>query len=203
MPLVDSSSAALWDGGEGSLYRDGFGRGYVSEALPAFYGNDHTRLREVLDIQAGQSIILVGAGFGYVAEQWTGLGYGPIVAIDTSTWIHANKGDAEVLNEDGTTNQSRGRIRQALGLSGNQRATWCISEDMLGVLTDAEAVQAATSMRIIGTNVVHWLSCGVRVWNDPNTWAGDPRLNWKTLEDWKLLLGADTCVSRNENGRVL
>jgi hypothetical protein len=209
MPLVDSGDASLWDGGPTSLYRarvNGQSVGYTRAAMQMYLGNDGYRLREVLNIQPGQSIILVGAGFGWVAEQWMADGYGPLVAIDTSPWIEANKAQNSTITiyaEDMETNQSRGRVRQALGLSGNQRATWCISEDVVGLLADAEAAQMAERMRIVGTNVAHWISCGVRRFDNPNVWAGDSRLNWKTLEDWKTLLAPDLVVARNENGRVL
>lgn len=196
MPLVDSNQAALWDGGAGSLYRqyraDGSGPfGYERSCRDRILGNDHWLLKQALNLQPGQSIALIGAGFGWAAEDWFASGLSPIVAVDTSMWIQANKvqnATVTILSEDGTSNASRGRIRQALGLSGSTRATWCISEDVLPVLSDAEAVQLATAMRQIGTNVAHWVSVA--------TVSGDPRLNWKTLEAWKALVTPDKVVQR-------
>ena len=204
MPLVDFNDPALWDGGPTSLYRDGFGRGYVREAKETYIGDDAQRLREALDIKPGQSIILVGAAFGWMAEDWEDAGLGPIVALDTSRWIldrleHAAR---PIINEDIGNHAA---VTKALGKT---RATWCISEDLIAALSDDEAVALAKRMRPMAEHVVHWTSCGIRRGPNPmegveGEWAGDPRLNWKTLEDWKELLAPDTVVARNEMGRVL
>lgn len=204
MPLVDSNQAALWDGGATSLYRqyraDGSGPfGYERSCKDRILGNDHWLLKQALDLQPGQSIGLIGAGFGWVAEDWFASGLSPIVAVDTSAWIQANKtqhATVTILNEDGGSNPSRGRIRQALGLTGNNRATWCISEDVLPILSDAEAAQLASNMRLVGANVAHWVSV-LAPGGDQ-----DARLNWKTLEQWKALVTPDLVVQRG-TARVL
>lgn len=203
MPLVDSNDPALWVGPT-ALYQqyraDGTGPvGYERSVKDHILGNDHLMLKQALGIQPGQSIVLLGAGFGWVAEGWAALGLGPIAAADNSTFIQGNKtGNAVVpiLNEDGSTNASRGRIRQALGLTGGNLATWCISEDVLPIMSDAEARTFASRMRLIGTNVAHWISVGARRFDNPNVWAGDARLNWKTLADWKALVTPDRVVKR-------
>ncbi len=214
MPLVDSNQASLWDGGEGSLYRchgeNGVLLGYARAAKQQYYGNDIDSLIAglvPLGLVKGQRIALVGAGFGWAAERFNELGYGPIadgtsagriVSVDTSTWIQANKtGNAVVpiLNSDVNNATGRRALRQALG-SNNQTIDWAISEDVLPILTDNETQPFADSMRQLATNVVHWVTVGTRVWNDPNTWAGDPRLNWKTLADWKVLMTPDLVARR-------
>jgi hypothetical protein len=199
MPLVDFDDPAVWD----SLYRcwspDGttllhFERGAKERIL----GNDHWLLRDALNLQPGQSIGLIGAGYGWVAEDWAADGLGPIVAVDTSTYIQSNKtlhATVTILDEDGTSNPSRGRIRQALGLSGNRKADWGITEDILPGMTDAECLTLAGHMRNLATTVVHWVSA-LKARNQ------DPRLNWKTLEDWKALMTPDLVVQRGTN-RVL
>lgn len=215
MPLVDSNDVAMWDGGPTSLYRalhNGQRVGFTRETMWNFYGdpnepgNSPDRLRMALNLQPGQSIILVGAGFGWMAEKWQEAGLGPIVAIDSSTWIQANKAQharVQVHNEDASDNLSRGRIKQLLGLQGNERAAFAISEDIVAGLSDQEAQVLAVRLRLLGTTTVHWITTGRRRFDDPNTWAGDQRLNWKTLEDWKVLLAPDLVVGRNENDRVL
>jgi hypothetical protein len=159
-----------------------------------FGQGDHFRLKEALNLQPGQSIGIIGAGFGWVAEDWFAAGLSPIVAVDTSAWIHSNKAQhatVTILNEDGSTNASRGRIRQALGLTGGNRATWCISEDILPTFADDEALTLAQRMRLVGTTCAHWVSCSAVV-----TAAQDQRLNWKTLEQWKALVTPDLVVER-------
>lgn len=92
-----------------------------------------------------------------------------------------------VLDEDGKNGASRGRIKQALGLSGNDRIEWVVSESVLESLTDAEALDASNDADIIGNNTVHF----VYPLRASGNHAG---FNWKTLEDWKLLIPGDTFV---------
>jgi hypothetical protein len=193
MPLVDSDLQSTWE----ELYTGGFIRPRKEMILGCnglpFGKGDHFRLKEALNLQPGQSIGIIGAGFGWVAEDWAASGLGPIVAVDTSAWIHSNKAQhaaVTILNEDGSTNASRGRIRQALGLTGGNRATWCISEDILPLLSDTEVSNLAQRMRLIGTTCAHWVS----VFTHPD--AQDKRLNWKTLEQWKDLVTPDLVVER-------
>lgn len=93
-----------------------------------------------------------------------------------------------VLNEDAKTGGSRGRIKQALGLSGNDRIDWAVSESVIESLTDTEAQEGSSDLHRIADNVGHFL------WPlrpGKNQHAG---FNWKLLEDWKLLIPADTFV---------
>lgn len=198
MPLVNSNDVAVWD----SLYRCEMENGrvvhYAREAKQQYIGNDHWALRDALGLRAGQRIALIGAGFGWIAEDWAAVGLGPIVAVDTSTWIQANKAQQAtftILNADTATNSGRNAVRSALGLSGNQRADWAITEDVLPVLTDAECVQVGTALRNLAANVAHWVSVA--------TGSGDARLNWKDLASWKALMTPDRVVKRGLEGTVL
>ncbi len=225
MPLVDSNDPTLWDGGATSLYRaapNGSVVGYVREGKQAYYGNDVDLLIAALvskGLVNGQRIALVGSGFGWTAERFNELGYGPIsdgttagriVSVDTSTWIQSNKnGNAVVpiINADVNGSTGRRAIKNALG-SNNQVIDWAISEDVLPVLSGTvigqnnEIVPFAQNMRALANNVAHWISVGVRRFDDPNTWAGDTRLNWKTLEDWKAWVTPDFVIQRS-GGAVL
>ena len=91
-----------------------------------------------------------------------------------------------VLNEDGAGGQSRGRIRQALGLAGNQKADWGVSESVLESLTDAEAVQASSVAHDFCTSVAHYVVT-LREGNHPG-------YNWKTLAEWKAVLPGDMFI---------
>ncbi len=94
-----------------------------------------------------------------------------------------------VKNEDGRTPGSRRRIRIALGLDGNTGVVdWGVSESVLESLDDAEAIEAADWGHQYSANVAHFVHT---LRPDGNQDAG---FNWKTLEDWKLLLPTDTFV---------
>src|SRR5690349_18512502 len=205
MPLVDSNLAALWDGGDTSLYRAWKGDspptffGYQRSEMSRYIGNDADNLIAALEssgLQIGQRIALIGAGFGWVAEAFIAKGYGPmadgtangkVCAVDTSNWIQSNKnGNATVTIINADVNASTGRrtVKQQFG-SNNAVIDWAISEDVLPLLIGAgpipagnnEIVPFCSAMRQVATNVVHWVSV--------NTASGDTRLNWKTLEEWK------------------
>lgn len=194
MPLVDSSQKAVWD----SLYSLNGGLHYERAAKDRILGNDHWRLKEALNLQPGQKIALIGAGFGWIAEDWIAAGLS-VVATDTSSWIQANKGanaTVTILNEGGLTNTSRKNILSALGLNQNSKFDVVITEDVLPILSDAECQTLGSALRQFAVKLVHWLSI-----LQPGA-EQDARLNWKTLEDWKALMGSDTAVQRGSS-RVL
>jgi hypothetical protein len=91
-----------------------------------------------------------------------------------------------VLDESGGNPGSRGRIKQALGLSGNDQIEWTLSESVIESLTDGEVLAGSNDLNIIGINVVHFVHT-LRSNQD----AG---YNWKTLEDWKTLIPGDTFI---------
>ena len=199
MPLVDSNDPLVWE----SLYECRVGDGsnnavfhYDRVVRHRILGNDHWALRDALVTKGfgvGQKICLIGAGFGWVAEAWSGAGYGPIVAIDTSTYIQSRKASEAVVtvyDYDISTGQGRNAIKQALGVTGNNKVPWMISEDVLPILNDTECGQLDGWMHDLGTNVVHWSSVQI-----PDA-TQDPRLNWKTLEQWKALLPTSYHVRR-------
>ena len=85
-----------------------------------------------------------------------------------------------ILNEDGQTNGSRTRIRQALS---NIQVIY--TELLLQALTDSEAVTVANALRQIAP-CVHLFSTP-----DPSQ---PGLLNWKTGPQWKALIPQDTFV---------
>lgn len=93
-----------------------------------------------------------------------------------------------VLDENGRNGGSRGRIKQALGLQGNERIEWVVTESVIESLTDAEVLDGSNDAGIIGNNTVHFF---YPLRPSGNQLAG---FNWKTLEDWKALVPGDTFV---------
>lgn len=219
MPLVDSNLAALWDGGATSLYRAWNGDnpptyiGYQRSQLQNYMGGDADKLIAALvgaGLTKGQRICLVGAGFGWVAEKFIDLDYGPmsdgtsagrVCATDTSTWIQANKnGNATVsiLNADVNASTGRTAIKNAFNLKGNATVDWIITEDVLPVLVAAgsvpggnnEVVPFCQSCRLISAHVAHWVSPLIQGSDQ------DARLNWKSLADWKAWVAPDIVIGR-------
>lgn len=96
-----------------------------------------------------------------------------------------------VLNEDGRSNASRNRIKQALGLGGGATLDVVCTEHVLEGWSDADCVSISQAAHALGTTVQHFVMCvdPVRV-NDPFKGA-----NWKpTLAAWKALLPGDTFI---------
>lgn len=93
-----------------------------------------------------------------------------------------------VLDEAGQNGGSRGRIKQALGLQGNETIQQVISEAVIESLSDAEALDGSSDAHIIGDAVAHFV---YTLRPSGNQEAG---FNWKTLEDWKALIPGDTFV---------
>ena len=92
-----------------------------------------------------------------------------------------------ILNEDGSTGQSRARIRQALN---NANLEWAVSEHILESLNDLETQQASLIANGIAPNVAHVIT--------ERQIGNHPGYNWKTLEEWKTLLPGDLFVSAGD-----
>jgi len=214
MPLVDSNLASLWDGGPSSLYRCEIGGatvGFARAARQQYYGNDVDALIAALvtkGLTVGQRIVLIGAGFGWAAERFNELGYGPIAdgtasgklcSVDTSTFIQANKASnaaVPIINADVNAATGRRTMRQQFG-SNSAVVDWVISEDVLPILTGVgptpggnnEVVPFCQNLRSLASvGVAHWVSVG--------TASGDARLNWKTLAEWKAWVTPDFVIQR-------
>jgi hypothetical protein len=92
-----------------------------------------------------------------------------------------------VHNEDLSTGGSRNRVKNAIGGSVDV----IFSEDLLPCLEDNEAVIASGWANQLTSEVVHFVHCIDEI--------GEPDLtidlNWKTLEEWKALIPADTFIA--------
>lgn len=189
--LVDMNDPATWESLYAIYTADGTRLAHYERAVKdlingsngsMFGEGDHFSLLKALDIQPNQSIVIIGAGFGWVAEDWIKAGYGPIVCVDNSTWIHANKKDnavLEIIDADGADPTQVDKILAGLG-----KADWCISEDVLGLKSDADAKILSDNMKLIGNSIAHWCSPNL---NTP--------LNTRSPEEWKEFLG-DLIVRR-------
>lgn len=220
MPLVDSNDPELWNGGPNSLYRafpNGVQLGFVRAAAFCYLGNDVDALVAALvskGLQVGQRIALIGAGYGWVAEALIAKGYGPaadgtangkVCAVDTSTFIQANKnGNANlpIINADVNAATGRRTIRQQFG-SNTAEVHWIISEDVLPILTGVGSTPGGNNEVVpFCQNLRTLASIGVAHWVSTITASSDPRLNWKTLQEWKAWVTPDFVIERS-TGLVL
>lgn len=190
------------------------------------------KMVEVLGLTPAMKIGVLGCGYGWVLEELEVMGFTNVIGTDTSTYIQSTKTSQEsadideaiiaaglnpnaaeganvkarllsrgnsksnvptkVLNENGQSNASRNRIRNALG-GGN--LDWGITDSVLESLTDAECLQLSTAGHNFCTNVAH-LVVTTRPGNQPG-------YNWKTLEEWKVLIPADTFIEVGGHWRSL
>jgi hypothetical protein len=178
MPLLDFDQKETWD----SLYScviDGVTYHFEKAGKQEYFGNDHWALLKAINPSKDQKIIIIGAAFGWVAEDWINSGY-TVLAVDTSTWIHQNKASnslIDVLNADCLTSDGRNLIGTG---------DIVISEDVFPCLSDQECVNLSSAMHLIAPRVYHWVSTG----------SGYLNLNWKTREEWKALLPNDSFIER-------
>lgn len=198
--------------------------GYVRAVLFPDAVNRAAKLAELFGwTPAATRLVIFGAGYGWLAEALA-VNHGlSVAALDTSTLIQANKGRSDageiearitaagldprtgrgaeirnrlvdgfprsritIYNEDLSNNASRNRIKQQAFSNGTP--TDCLSEFVLESLTDAECTAASQKLHAFSptTRIIH---CVVTI--QPGNTSG---YNWKTLEQWKALLPADTFV---------
>ena len=154
------------------------------------------KLLEIVNPQPNQTILIVGAGFGWIAEKWLAQGLGPICAVDTSAWIQSEKQAHAVIpihNYDVTNVLRQLEIKQLLGLQPEQKIDICITEDCLPGMTDQECVDVSGSLNQIGNRVVHYITPPAK---DPNYDANIVPRNKKTAQSWKFLLPNDSILMR-------
>ena len=152
----------------------------------------HRSLVNLFPYQQGESILLVGAGFGWIAELFIENGLAPVCAVDTSLWIQQEKQNHSVIdvhNLDVTNVNDQQSIKQILGLQPNEKIDWCITEDFFTGISDEECLAIAESLRGIGNNVIHYITPPpVKDLEILRT------RNWKTGPEWKQLLSPDSIL---------
>jgi hypothetical protein len=193
MPLIDPNLAASW----AAAYEGGYARS--NTVLVGLIQNDAMMLRQRLGVTAGQTVAMMGAGFGFEAEEWIAAGIGPIVCCDYSSWIQSfkqNNATLTILNEDGSNANSQRNIKQAAGIAANAKFDWAVSCDTMPWLTDTECTRLSTFMHNMANNVGHLIS--IAEVNPPAVG------NWKLLTVWKTFFGgSDFIVERGREYRML
>lgn len=168
--------------------------GYYRSNRDAIIDYNHIYLKEALNIQPNESILIIGAGFGWIAEEWTKMGLGPICCTDTSPWIQANTQtetapNITIHNLDINVAADRDAIKAILNLGPNDKFKWGITEDVLPCLTDQQALEMSNNLQLISETVVHYVTInsllGTAEWVPTQL----PH-NWKTAQHWKSILGS-------------
>lgn len=143
-------------------------------------------------------VVIFGCGFGYLVDELVQRGYD---AWGVEGADYARNKAAEVLPFGSAnrvvlanmTNQSAlNQVRNAAGLSGNQRFAVGISEDVLPVCTDETEARVAlvAGHGIVSTTagrMLHWITC-----SKPET-QGDldtrlPGLLWRSRAQWAAII---------------
>lgn len=154
------------------------------------------------------TILIAGCGIGTLVKALKDLGYTNVWGCDVSTEL-VNYGKtlypdiasrllvADCLNNSGNQLPSMTGVRRAAGLSGNNRFSLCLTDDMLTVMSDTEVQTCLTVLRSTANTLVHVL------WPiDPST-NQDPTLNWKTVpQGWQTVIANGEWVMNAITGQV-
>ena len=106
MPLIDWSNKSTFDqwyefGVEPDGHpntRDEIRLGFCRAALMPYCQDKALKIKNILQFPVDARILIVGCGFGWLAECLEGIGYTQIIGIDTSTWIQNNKNTTEQVD---------------------------------------------------------------------------------------------------------
>lgn len=149
MPVTDFNDPDLWL----SVFCKNVG-GYRRAGKDGIHNSvENEMLRSALSLQGGQRVLLIGAAYGWVAEDWQAAGINA-VAVDTSTYIQATKAEnavVDVLDFDVMTDAGL-QAAKTLG-----PWDWVITEDLLPCLSDDEVNTLAVNLRQLG-RVAHWVA---------------------------------------------
>ena len=157
----------------------------------------HKSLINLFPYQQNETILLVGAGFGWIAETFIERGFNKICAVDTSLWIQQNKHIHSIIdihNLDVTNLSDQQSIKQILQLQQNEKIDWCITEDFFTGITDQECLTISSCLRDMGKNVIHYITPP-----PVRDLAYLKNRNWKTGAEWKTLLSPDKILMVNSN----
>ena len=166
-----------------------------------------TKLISAASYTNTSNISVLGAGFGWLCHALNkqGIPLANLAAYDSSTWIQLDKdgvgkhstidGVVVPINSDDVTKPA-GRAQIKGRMSGNFDM---VTESVLESLTDQECIDLSADIKKINTvdRVIH-----IVFTQKPNG-VHDPTYNWKTVDDWKLLLPNDFFLDIHDYDRGL
>jgi hypothetical protein len=186
--LAESLVAAFgWTPPGGTIAIQGAGYGWTVEALEGLgfdrvVGADISALiqntqddTEEADIDAAITAAGMNPGSGrgaaHKASLWTDPG-------------PKGRSSRKVKDEDGLTQGSRNRLKTSVGLGPPDDFDWVLSEYLLEVVSDTEALLALPEYSDLGLNVVHIISGAEGPGSEPDG-------NWKGIAGWRAWLDAN------------
>lgn len=146
---------------------------------------------------AATSVLIAGCGYGYLVDELQKLG---INAWGCDASPYATGRAAQELGQNGrfvlqgdcTTAAGMTAVRAAaLGGGANRRFAVCVTEDLLPALADIEVTATLTALRGVSTTLFHIITPG----NPSDHAKVDKAMNWKSISEWKALVGADPIVN--------
>ena len=161
---------------------------FKARGMPTLFSERWANLVRDLPIYPAERGLVVGAGFGGLIEEAHDAGFPLWWGIDSSPYIEANRGtevrgDVVMVADD---IRGGGRVRSALrSATGDDEFAWIVTEDVVPCYPDSELstlvplVETLLEPGAPTTNVVH-----ITTLLKPNG-VQDPRMNWKSLADWK------------------
>ena len=195
---------------------------YHRTALLPWCASRAANFKRILNLQPTQNILIVGAGYGWTAECLINeQGIPNILVTDTSAYIQSTKDQSglseindairkvgidpdspegiristklntgirsriPIINESALTDDSILRIRSLMN-----PIHLILTEDVLDSLTDLEAIHLSTQLHKLSNNIVHFILDGTN--------STDRTYNWKTSEEWKLLLPLDSFILNSQ-----
>jgi hypothetical protein len=200
MPLQDWNLESTWQNAyrlkkasDPNAWADGYVRDSSCYPAAAWQAG---MIVNALNIQASSTVGIIGAGFGWIANNIALITGCVVAAVDTSTYIQDRKidnADIEIINADVSANNGRTQVKQALGITGNNKASFMITELVLECLSDAECTQLSTFLHNLTDTVVHI----VALRDDAKQASGHQDAtgwNWKSAAEWKALLPNDVFI---------
>lgn len=184
-------------------YNPRTGGGYSHPGRQKIYVKRLGVLNQLFGPAGGQTVCIVGCGFGYLNLQMTLDGW-VTWGVDAAQYS-LDRGAAEVALArvtlaDIVTATPRD-IRRDAGLTGQARFDLCVSEDLLPCLRDDEVTAAVENMRELSGTVAHIVTCKDLAQPEGTYMSaadlhddGQDPLNWKTASEWKQLVGGDTLI---------
>lgn len=102
-----------------------------------------------------------------------------------------------IKNEDLSRSAGWGRIKQALGLQGNTKPDWAVTEDLLSLLSDQEITDAVSAWGGQANNFLHFVATA-----QPGD-GPDPTFNPHTILEWSALMPGHNFIEKQNPTRVI
>jgi hypothetical protein len=146
-------------------------------------------------------VLVAGCGWGFAVGELLSLGIdawgcdASPYALGKAVEVLPVNASARVILADCTSRTQLSALKTAAGLPGNQRFAFVVTEDLLPCLdNEAEVAAVLTELRRIGVTLFHIVT--------PKSEGNTAPLLWRTLPEWKALVGNDLVMSA-ESGQVI